>query len=129
MSPAARFWGSAAGVAAVFAALVPVLTPYRAMGLDPAEDRVRIWLLVVFTAGVMGVLFGLGALLAGPRRALGIRDVVEAGGSVDRARERARERAEAAPPAYTSNFAAWTVATGVMLIGVYFVLFAALGRN
>jgi len=125
--PVVRFWGSSALVAAVYSALVPVLTPYRAMGLDPAEDRVRIWLLLVFTGGVMGVLFGLGALIAG-RKMLGVRDVIEAG-SVAKARELARERTEAPAAAYTSNFAAWVVATGALLIGIYFVLFAVLGPD
>ena len=121
---ALRFWGSAAAVSIAFAALVPVLFPFRAIGLDRAEDGERVWLLVVFTAAVMFVLFGLSAWLGG-RRAVGMRDIVEAGG-VRQAMERAGARRDDAPGGYTSNAAAWCVVTGALLLVIYFALYAAL---
>lgn len=123
---ALRFWGSAAGVSIVFAALVPVLFPFRAIGLDPAADRERVWLLCVFTAGVMLALFGLSAWLGG-RRAVGMRDVVEAHGAVQ-ALERVRDRGgeSEADRDYTRNAAVWCIVTGGLLLVVYFALYAAL---
>jgi len=74
--PALRFWGSAVLAAAGFAALVPLLFPFRALGLDPAADRPRIWLLTVFCAGVMALLLGVSGMIGG--HFLGLRDVLEA---------------------------------------------------
>jgi hypothetical protein len=124
---ALRFWGSAAAVSIAFAALAPVLFPFRAIGLDPAVDRERIWLLVVFTASMMLVLFGLSAWLGG-RRAVGMRDVVEARGAL-RAMERVRDRGDESGTDrdYTRNAAAWCIVTGALLLVIYFALFAALG--
>lgn len=123
-----RFWGSAAGVSIAFAALVPLLFPFRAMGLDPATERERVWLVVVFYTGVMMVLFGLGAWIGG-RRSIGLRDVVEAGGvkqALDRA-EREKKSAAAEEAGYTHNAAAWCIVTGALLIVIYFALYAVLG--
>lgn len=122
---ALRFWGSAAGVSIVFAALVPLLFPFRAMGMDPAVERERVWLVVVFYTGVLMILFGVGAWVSG-RRSVGIRDVVDAGG-VKQALDRAAAAKAAEEPGYTRNAAAWTVVTGVLLLVIYFALFAALG--
>jgi hypothetical protein len=120
---AMRFWGSAAAVSIAFSALVPLLFPFRAIGLDPAVDRERIWLLVVFTAAVMLVLFGLSAWLGG-RRLVGMRDVIDAGGA-QQALRRVAERGE--PSAgYTRNAAAWCIVTGGLLLVIYFALYAAL---
>lgn len=121
---ALRFWGSAAGAAIVFAALVPVLMPYRAMGLDPAAERDRVWLLTVFCTGVMLVLFGLGAWIGG-KRSVSLRDVADAGG-VSQALERARAARPADDARYTENAAAWCVVTGALLLTAYFALYAAL---
>ena len=119
MSPALRFWGSAAAVCIGFTAVAPLIIAW-----SPAEDRQRVWLLTVFTAGVMMALFGLAALVSG-RRSVGVRDVIDAGG-VRQALERAgRQRAESPP--YTANAAVWCVVTGALLIAAYFALWMALG--
>lgn len=119
---ALRFWGSAAGVSIVFAALVPVLMPYAAMGIPP-EEREFSWLLTVFCIGVMLILFGLSAWIGG-RRTIGLRDVLEAGG-VRQALNRADQRDVGDAP-YTRNAAVWCSVTGVLLLVIYFVLYAAL---
>ena len=119
MSPALRFWGSAAGACIGFTALAPLIIAW-----SPAEDRQFVWLLTVFTAGVMMALFGLAALISG-RRSVGLRDVIEAKG-VGAALARARQdRTES--EAYTSNAAVWCVVTGALLIAAYFALWMALG--
>jgi hypothetical protein len=121
---ALRFWGSAAAASIAFAALVPVLVPFRAIGLDPATERDFVWQLTVFCTGVMLVLFGLGAWISG-RRTIGLRDVLESGG-VRQALDRAGARdVEDAP--YTRNAAVWCAVTGALLLVIYAVLYAALG--
>jgi len=115
----AAFWGSAAGAGLVFALLVPVLFPFRAMGLNPAADRDRIWLLTVFCAGVMALLFGLGGALGG--RFLGIRDVYFAG-SARKAVEHHRQAGAALESRGWMNAGVWTVAFGASLMAIYFVL-------
>jgi Na+/melibiose symporter-like transporter len=119
VSPALRFWGSAAAACIAVTALAPLIIAW-----SPAEDRQFVWLLTVFTAGVMMALFGLAALISG-RRSVGLRDVIEAK-SVGAALARARQdRTES--EAYTSNAAAWCVVTGALLIAAYFALWMALG--
>lgn len=122
---ALRFWGSAAGVSIAFAALVPLLFPFRAIGLDPAVDRERIWLLCVFTTGVLLILFGSGAWISG-RRSVTLRDVVDAGG-VSQALHRANASKPQDETRYTQNAATWCVVTGVLMLMIYFVLYSALG--
>ena len=122
---AMRFWGSAAGVSIAFAALVPVLFPFRAMGLDPAVERESVWLLTVFCSGVMLTLFGLSAWMGG-RRGIGLRDVAEARGVTQALQRVGRDRSPD-EGSYTENAAAWSIATGGLLIVIYFALFAALG--
>lgn len=122
---ALRFWGSAAGASIVFAALVPLLFPFRAMGMDPAVERTRVWLVVVFYTGVMLVLFGAGAWIGG-KRSVGLRDILDAGG-VKQALDQAAARTTEDESGYTRNAAAWCVVTGVLLLVIYFALFAALG--
>jgi hypothetical protein len=102
---------------------VPVLFPFRAMGLDPAADRDRIWLLSVFCAGIMAVLFGASGTLGG--RFLGIRDVYFAG-SVKQAADRHREAGEALKTRGWMNAGVWTIAFGLSLIAIYFGLSMAL---
>jgi len=119
---ALRFWGSALLAAAAFAALVPLLFPFRALGLDPAADRTRIWLLAVFCAGVMALMFGLSGALGG--RYLGTRDVYFARGvtqAVDW-----HQKAGAVPRRGWLNAGVWTLAFGASLIVLYFVLWIAL---
>ena len=118
MSPALRFWGSAAAASIVFTALVPLL-----VAASPADDPRRVWLLTVFVAGVMLALFGIAALISG-QRSVGMRDILDAGG-VRQALERA-ERREAGSPAYTHNAAVWCVVTGALLMASYFALWMAL---
>jgi hypothetical protein len=124
--PALRFWASAALVSIAFAALVPVLFPFRAIGLDPAAEREEVWLIVVFCTGVMLVLFGLGAWIGG-RRPIGLREVLDAGGVKQALDRTERERSRADEAGYTHNAAAWCVATGALLIVIYFALYAVLG--
>ncbi len=118
---ALTFWGSALGVAVALAGLIPVLFPFRQLGLVTPEDRARVWLLAVFTAGVMAILFGAAAWVAGPKM-ITLRDVVESGG-VPQARS-ARAKEEKARGARYGNPAAWTVALGGFLIGIYFLMWA-----
>jgi hypothetical protein len=119
VSPALRFWGSAAAASIGFAALVPI-----PIALSPADDRHHVWLLTVFTAGVMMALFGLAALISG-RRSVGFRDIMDAGSVGDALRRAGQNRAES--PAYTANAAVWCIVTGALLIVVYFALWMALG--
>ena len=119
MSPALRFWASAAGASIGFAALVPIL-----IAASPAEDRNSVWLLTVFTAGVMLALFGVAALIGG-RRSVGLRDVIEAKGVVNALRRVGQDRTES--PSYTHNAAVWCIVTGALLIVVYFAGWMALG--
>ena len=124
-TPALRFWGSAALLSIGYAALVPVLFPYALIGLDAAVERDGVWLLVVFCTGVMLLLFGLSSL-GGGFRGVGLREVIEAGG-VRQALERERPARSDDRVPYTRNFAWWCVATGALLLVIYFALFAALG--
>jgi hypothetical protein len=118
-----RFWGSAAGAAAAFALLVPLLFPFSALGLDPAADRPRIWLLAVFCAGVLAVMFGLSGALGG--RYLGIRDVYFAG-SPKVAVDQHQAAGRAAGSRGRMNAGVWTIAFGGALIAIYFVLWIVL---
>lgn len=115
------FWGSALAVAMAFAGLVPLLFPFHRLGLVTDADRDRVWLLVVFTAGVMAILFGAAAWVGGPRM-LTVRDVVE-GGGIERARSQ-RDRADRSQSERRryGNPASWAVATGGFLLAIYFVL-------
>lgn len=117
------FWASAPGVALGFALLVPLLFPFRALGLDPAADRARIWLLTVFCTGVMALLFGASGALGG--RFLGVRDVYFASG-VREAVDRHREAGKALRGQGWMNAGVWTIAFGGSLIAVYFILSVAL---
>jgi len=117
------FWGSAVLAAAAVAALVPLLFPFRALGLDPAAERTRMWLLTVFCAGVLLVLLGLSGWLG--TRFLGVRDVVDAR-SATLAIERQRQSRENRAGDGWRNAGAWTVAMGATLLLVYFVLWMVL---
>jgi hypothetical protein len=121
--PGLRFWGSAVLTAVVIAALVPLLFPFRALGLDPAVDRTRVWLLTVFCTGVMAVLFGASGLLGA--RFVGVRDVIEAK-SAAIAIERQRQSREGVTRGWR-NAGGWTVAAGASLVAIYFLLWLVLG--
>lgn len=116
-----RFWGSAVLAAAVFAALVPVLFPFRALGLE--LERTRIWLLTVFCAGVIALLFGVSGVVGSGF--VGLRDVLEAK-SATIAIERQRESRKALAGRGWRNAGGWTVAAGASLIAIYFVLWLVL---
>lgn len=111
---ALRFWGLALGVAAAVALAAALLMPYEAIGLRTEPERERAWLLTVWTAGVMAVLFGATARIG--RRGVGFRDVVDAG-SVRGAIE-ARRSAEGGEVGRLLDV--WLVATGGILIAIYF---------
>lgn len=119
-----RFWGSAAGAAASFAALVPLLFPFHALGLDPLADRAHIWMLSTFCAGWLALMLGLGGALGG--RYLGVRDVYFARG-VAQAVDQHRGSGRALRPGGWMNAGVWTIAFGGTLIAIYFVLLLALG--
>jgi hypothetical protein len=117
------FWGSAALFAAAFAALVPVVFPFGALRLITPEDRERVWLLTVFCAGVMALLFGLSGLM-GTLGYIGVQDVREAGSVIEAMKQRARARRT--DSLTTRSFGVWIVAAGVFLIATYFVLLVVL---
>lgn len=117
---ALRFWGWAFGVAAGLAVAAALLLPYEAIGLRTAPERERAWLLTVWTAGVTAVLFGATARIGW--RGVGFRDVVDAG-SVRGAVE-ARRSAERAGG---GTLDLWLVATGGILIAIYFAGWLLLG--
>ena len=119
MKRAMVFWGSAPLAAAAFAALVPLLFPFRALGLDPAGDRTRIWLLTVFCAGVMALLFGTSGMIGA--RFIGLRDVLEHR-SATIAIERERQARDGSRARGVRNPGAWTVTAGATLIAIYFLL-------
>lgn len=125
--PQLLFWGSAPVAALVFAALVPLLFPFAALGMDPDTERNRVWMVVVFYTGVLALLFGLAALISGPR-GVSTRDVMEAG-TVGKAVEAARRSRERGPERRSAwrNFASWVCAFGAALVLYYFALWGALG--
>jgi hypothetical protein len=124
--PALFFWASAVLAATAFAVLAPHLLPYGRLGLETQAERERAWLLTVFCAGVLAVLFGVSAALGVGPKMLAFRDVADAG-SVIAAKEQAR-RAGALRPTrgYSGNFALWTVAVGGFLLAIYFGLWLTL---
>jgi hypothetical protein len=111
---ALRFWAWALGVAAAVALAAAFLFPYETLGLRTAAERERGWLLTVWTAGVMAVLFGATARIGLP--GVGVRDVEEAGG-VPAAME---ARRQAARSDRGRRLDLWLIATGGILIGIYF---------
>lgn len=129
MSDRARFWLTAAGTAGAVAGGtaggVPLLL--RLELRDPALVWLlrphEIWLLAVFTEGVLAVLLG-GAVSSGwLRGARGLRDRLEARGRGEPPHGGAREvgSGRAARPAL------WVMAVGGWLLGIYFVGWLVLG--
>lgn len=123
MIPRRKFWGSAVAAAAGYAALTLLLLPYRALGMTTLEERLGGWLLTLWTGGVMALLFGAAALL-GVGQLLTVRDVEDAA-SVREAVER-RKLALKEQGGGGRNFASWTVVTGALLLGIYFVAWLTL---
>ncbi len=112
--PGRRFWGWAVGAAAAVAIAAALFLPYETLGLRTVAERERAWLLTVWTAGVMAVLFGAAARLARP--VIGIRDVLDAGSL--RAALEVRRRAGRSEAG--AGFDLWLVVTGMILIAIYF---------
>lgn len=110
----ARFWGSTLLAALAFAAAVALLFPYGTLGIARGAERERVWLLTLWCAGVLALLFGLSAALGGAR-GLGVREVQEAG-SVAGARDRLRRADTRSGPAR----AWWPVLTGGWMVAIYF---------
>jgi hypothetical protein len=120
-----RFWGLAVGAAALFALLSALLLPFDVLGIHTAAERQRAWLLTLWTAGVLAILFGAAALL-GAFGGIGAREVIAAGSvheAVDR-EQKARRRWGGA--SFHTSFAWWTITTGALLIVIYFVAWIAL---
>jgi len=124
VSRAGRFWGWAVGVAIGFALAAALLMPYEALGLATEAERWRAWLLTLWTGGVLCILFGISGLL-GVVVPVGVREVVEAG-SVTRAVEERRSSWRRGEGGFHGNFAWWLVATGALLVALYFVSWAVL---
>lgn len=119
--PVVRFWLSSVVVVLVYAVVAAWLFPYEALRLETGADRHRVWLLCLWTGGVLGICFGLAALI-GFGAPLGVREVVEAG-SVTKAAE-ARRQARRQEGGFHSNFAWWLVVTGGLLVATYFMALA-----
>lgn len=128
MRSARLFFGSAAGIALAFAALVPVLFPFGLIGGYTPADRERVWLLCVFCTGVMMALFGISARLGG-FSFITTRAVVESGGVQNVLAQRAadeRKQAREDTGGFRGDFATWVIVTGVFLLCIYFALWAYL---
>ncbi len=106
--PAVRFWASSTAVAAATAGAAALLLP--------GELAARGWLLTVWTAGVMCILFGAAALIGA---GVGVREVVEAG-SAPEAVEAERRVRSAADAGFYGDVGWWVLATGGVLVAIYF---------
>lgn len=107
--PALRFWTTSAAVAAAVASAAALLLP-RELGT-------RAWLLTVWTAGVMCILFGAAALIGA---GVGVREVVEAGSTPEAIEAEQRTR-NAGQASFHGDIGWWVVATGGVLVAIYFV--------
>jgi hypothetical protein len=111
-------------VAAVCISALAALLPYApALGAATAADRGRIWLLTVWTAGVLAILFGIAGWISG-HKGLGFRDVATAGSL-----EAAAEQRKARGPMTPQGFAPAVVVTGAMLMLIYFAGWLVLRRG
>ncbi len=122
MSRPARFWGSALAAAAAIAALATLVPLHPALRLTTGDERERAWLLTVWTVGVLAVLFGLAAHFSTGR--VGVRDVVEARSLPEAVEQGRRSRRGASE----NRFDLWAVATGMLLIAIYFAGWVVLDR-
>lgn len=123
MKPA-KFWATAAAVASAVAILLAFAFPYGLLGADGDADRRRVWLLCLWTFGVLAICFG-GAGLLNAFSGVGFRDVSEAG-SLEIAVEAKRDSLRHAGSGFY-NFAGWTVSTGLFLVLIYFVAWISTG--
>ena len=113
---AVRFWSSSLAAALGIAAAAALLLP-EALGL-------RGWLLTVWTAGVMWILFGAAALLG--TGGIGVREVLEAG-STPRALDADRRHRAFGGEGIYRDAGWWAVVTGGILVGLYFAVWLILG--
>lgn len=114
---ALRFWISAVVVAAAWAVASSAFFPYGALGLETGAERSHAWLLILWTSGVMAICFGAAGIIsyAGP---MGYKEVAEAGSLVQAIE--ARRRAKREQGSLYTNFAWWLMATGAVLVVIYF---------
>lgn len=119
------FWSSALLAAVAVGGLIAIAFPYGLLDIETPADRERAWLLTTWTAGVLAICFG-GAGLLSTLSPVSFRDVAEAG-SVPAAIEAHRAARLGREPLFY-NFAGWTVATGFLLLVVYFGGWLVLGR-
>lgn len=140
MTRGARFWLSAVGTAAALAGLTAASVPLL-MGLELRERFLvwllrphEVWLLAVFTEGMLAVLLGAAALGGWMLRGRGARDALEARAWV----RRWSRKAGPVPPEEEDGGvreensddprpALWVVAVGGCLLGVYFLGWLILG--
>ncbi len=118
------FWGTALGVAAGIAAAAALFLPYEALRLQTLEERERAWLLTVWVAGVFAILFGITAVLGG-FGGIGAREVVEAGSVRGALESHHSARRAAGAPGLHGHFGWWLIATGALLVGIYFAAWLA----
>lgn len=113
-----RFWMAAIGVAGGWAVASSVVFPYEALGMETGAERLRVWLLILWTSGVMAICFGAAGLLSygGP---IGFREVADAGSLTGALT--ARRRAKRQSGSVYTNFACWMLVTGALLVGIYFL--------
>lgn len=122
--PVLRFWLAAVGAVLLYAVAAAWLFPYDALRLTTGADRHRVWLVTLWTGGMLAICFGAAGLL-GYGGALGVREVVEAGSVAEAAEARRRARRDAG--GFHRNFAWWLIVTGVLLVGAYFAALAVSG--
>jgi hypothetical protein len=115
---------SAVATSVGFAALSYWLFPYGLIEIDSPAERLRVWLLTIWSAGVMAICFGSAGLLTNVTP-LGFRDVADAG-STDIALERRGDALKSRSDSIF-NFAGWTVATGLGLVLIYFFAVLVVG--
>lgn len=116
---AIRFWVSAVAVAVGWAVLASACFPYDAVGAETGADRARIWLLTLWSSGVMAICFGVAGIL-GYSTPLGFKEVADAGSLTQAMEERRRMRRTVG--SLHSNFAWWLMVTGAVLILIYFLV-------
>jgi amino acid transporter len=116
-------WIRSAAAAVLISALAGLLPFAPALRATTAADRGRIWLLTVWTAGVLTILFGAAGWISG-QKGMGFRDVATAGSL-----EKAAEQRKARGPMTPQGFAPAAVVTGAMLVLIYFAGWLVLRRG
>ncbi|MDR0786817.1 MAG: hypothetical protein LBG44_03020 [Gemmatimonadota bacterium] len=117
------FWISAVSASLVLSGVLAL--SFHFLALSAVQPAGRLWMLSVWTLGVMMICFGLAGFTAAFSPP-GVREVAEQG-SVTAAIEARREasRSHAASPFY--NFAGWTTVTGILLLVIYFIVWLRSG--